>query len=199
MFILKVFTTKSSVIIIGVSWLCAFAWAIPIVFPAGQILILNDEGYAVFWDLSELFAKFEIGFSFGVISLILISYVCVFSVVKKKRTAMKAQKHSSKQSTDEIKILIQSFIIFLGMTMVLLSSYSYYLFVMFWDETTAEMINSSLNSTCVVLFYSCNPILYLIFSSNIRQLVFFCKKPSFSKSYLQKLTQSSTSVVKFTG
>lgn len=178
-------------IVIGISWLASFAWAIPIIFPAGQILILDENGILQFWDLSELFAKFEVGFSVCVMVLILFCYVYVFSVVSKKRKAMKAKGTNAKKSAEEYKILIQSFIIFLGLALVLFSSYSYYVFVFFVDDDTASTLGSFFNILSTVLFYSSNPILYIIFSSAIREILSFWKAPPFSKALFTKTTQST--------
>lgn len=187
----QIFTTKIVLSVIGVSWLCAFAWAIPIVFSAGHILILDADGYMTYWNLSALYAKFEISFSGGIMVLILLCYLYVFSVVKQKREAMKAFNTNSKKSTDEIKVLIQSFIIFIGMTLVLMSSYSYYAFVLFIDENSATSLSSICNSIISATFYSSNPVLYLVFSSNIRKMVLFCAKSFFSMYFFRKTIPES--------
>lgn len=145
-------------------------------FPAARVLTLNDDGYMVLWGLADPFPIFEVSFSVSVMGIILLCYVYVFSIVRTQRIGMKKQGMSESQISKEYKILIQSFIIFLGMTSVLASAYSYFFFSLIMDEYTANILFLYVNEIFTVVFYCMNPVLYVVFSTQIRELLHFWGK-----------------------
>lgn len=149
-------------------WGLAFAWALPVVFPSGNNLITTDEGVLVDWTLSDDFSKFEFSVCLGISCSIFLFYVVIFFVVRKAKNSLNTVLPG--QTRDEFKILIQSFIIFMGLVMILLSAYSYVFFEIWMSQQMAFVIAYNFNDICTVIFYCMNPLLYIVFSTQIREM-----------------------------
>lgn len=151
-------------------WLSAAGLAAPILFPSQRFALYDKLGRIYYWDLTRTYFFIE-----SILSVICIVFSMFLYFLMFLRTRLVKTNVASSQSTfrrrslierEEYKILLQSFILTVCMTLGLFNDYlSYFTSDMFTLYVFARI--------SVLLNYGVNPFLYLTFSSQVRHL--FCK------------------------
>lgn len=143
--------------------------ATPTLFPSQRTGYSDKYGRIYHWELSFHYSLLENIVSISSISFSFLLYFLMFLRTKTIRAKAASGSHPSlirrrnMNENEEYKILLQSFILTSCMSLCYFNSYIYYVTQ---DSVTLFLFNK----ISIMLNYGINPFLYLMFSSQIRNL-----------------------------